>query len=216
VFIVGFLFIVGLSPLFAPTSLKPVDIYPWISQNLVPTWVGALALSGVVAAALSTASSLLQQAGAALSRDIYQRFMNPNVGERQLMMISRVTVAIVAIFVYFSVVFREIASIAIINAFLFASSFWAAWVPALIGGLLTKRTTESGAFWGMFTGTVLALISGVLQIMKIKPDWMPAPILIALISSILVTVVVSLLTAPRRGEAEFFARSRPAPLAATL
>ncbi len=208
VFIVGFLFVIGLSPLFAPADLKPVDIYPWISRNIVPTVIGALALSGVIAAALSTASSLLQQAGAALSRDVYQRLINPDVSDRQLLLISRVTVAIVAAFVYASVIFRDVASTAIINAFLFASSFWAAWLPALVGGLITKKTTEAGAFWGMATGTTLALISGVLQVLKMKPDWMPAPIIIAIVSSIAVTWIVSALTSPKKGEAEFFDSSR--------
>ena len=147
-----------------------------------------------------------------MSRDIYQRFINPTVSDTRLMLVSRVSMAILSVIAFFGVTYQEVVSMAIINAFVFASSFWAAWLPPLLGGLLFKRTTESGAFWGMLSGVALALIIGLMQITKVKPAWIPAPIIVSIVTSILVTWLVSLATSPKAGEAEFFAQSRPVPV----
>jgi len=172
-------------------------------MELVPPLVGAVALAGVVAAALSTASSLFQQAAAALSRDIYQRYINPDVDEKKFMTVSKICVVITAVITFALSVFQETSAAAIVYAQLFAGAAWAAWCPAIVLGVTWKRATKEGAFWSMTIGLIAAMIVGLGRTFHFTPKWL-APNVVGLVISAIILVVVSLLTEPTDEEIQFF------------
>lgn len=195
IFVFGVVQVFGVVPLIAPTDLEPSNVFPWVTQNLVPPVIGALALAGIVAASISTASSLLQQGAAALSRDIYQRFIKPDVSEARLLVISRFSVLGITAVVFLGASFSQVSAGAVVYGFLLASAAWAAWTPALVAGVMWRRATTRGALWSMSVGLVCALGVGFGRQLGYTPQWL-APNTVGLLIAGGVMVVASLLTQP--------------------
>lgn len=160
-----------------------------------------------MAAAISTASSLFQQGAAALSRDIYQRFIRPDASEARLLLVSRLCVIIMALIVTIILLTRAIGEASVLYGFLFASAAWAAWLPVLIAGVVWRRTTTTAAFWSMTVALVLTLIVGFGREFGYSPAWLP-PNLVALVSSTILVIVVSLCTRPSEEETRVFEEMR--------
>jgi Na+/proline symporter len=207
IFVVGTIYVFGMVPLITPKEVEPAGAFPWVATNLVPPIIGALALAGVVAAAISTASSLFQQGAAALSRDIYQRFINPDVSDSRFMLISRASVVVIAVVVFLGSISPQLSAAAIVYAFLLASAAWAVWLPALVAGIVWSRATTAGAFWSMLIGLVITLAVGFGRQFEYVAGWV-APNVIGLVVSTIILVIVSLATRPSEQGLEIFREMR--------
>lgn len=208
-FVFGVVMVFGALPLIAPGDLEPANAFPWVTKNLVPPVLGAFALAGIVASSISTASSLLQQGSAALSRDIYQRFLKPGISDAQLLTASRISVLIVAAVVFAGASISGISARAVVYGFLLASAAWAAWAPALVAGVMWKRATNAGAVWSMSIGLVVAMAVGFGREAGITPQWL-APNTVGLVVAGILMVVVSLMTQPsKEGLATFAKMAKP-------
>ncbi|QEK12931.1 sodium/proline symporter [Crassaminicella thermophila] len=75
-----------------PNLSDPEMVVPELAFMLFPGAIAAIILSAVMAAIITTADSLLMQTGSILSRDVYERFINPNASEKQLVLASRIMV----------------------------------------------------------------------------------------------------------------------------
>lgn len=206
IFVFGFLYNFGLVPLIVQ-DIQPVDAFPWVAMNIVPTLIGALALAGVVAAAMSTASSLFQQGAASLSRDVYQRFIDPGASETRFMLVSRLCVLVMAVIVLFGSLRPEIGAATIVYAFLLASATWASWLPALVAGIVWRRATTAGAFWSMTLGIIVTLAVGFGRELGYAPGWLP-PNLVGLVVAGILVILVSLATRTSEREIEVYEEMR--------
>lgn len=180
------------------TDVKPVAAYVWVCKNLVPTFIGSIGLAGVVAAAISTATSLHQQASATLSSSIIKDIFFPQMDNKQLLFVSRISVLVIAIIVYFGSLSPAIGAATIMYAFLFATAAFSAWVPAIYLGLLWKRATTSGATWSMFLTMPLIILISIARSKGIVPAWVPTNV-IGLIFSMTTMIVISLMTTQEDG-----------------
>ncbi len=108
---------------------------------VAPDIVRGFWLAGLFAAVMSTADSHLLLAGANLSRDIYQRFINRNTDERRMVYVTRLSVALVVVFsLWTSLQFTHIFEMWVWGARLYTSAFFVPIVGALIWrGRLSKR-----------------------------------------------------------------------------
>jgi SSS family transporter len=206
IFVYCFVYIFGLMPLVAP-NLEAENAFPWAATHIGPKFVGALSLAGIVAAVLSTACSLFQQAAAALSRDIYQRYLNPNVSDSTFLMVSRLCVLLVAVVVFVVTAIPAIGEFGVLYGYLFAAAFWAAWLPALYAGIMWRRATTAAAAWSMLGGGIIALVLGVGRVLEITPLWLP-PSVVALLGAAVILIVVSLNTRTSEQEIEVYESMR--------
>jgi Na+/proline symporter len=206
IFVYCFVYIFGLMPLVAP-NLEAENAFPWAATHIGPEFVGALSLAGIVAAVLSTACSLFQQAAAALSRDIYQRYLNPNVSDSTFLMVSRLCVLLVAVVVFVVTAIPAIGEFGVLYGYLFAAAFWAAWLPALYAGIMWRRATTAAAAWSMLGGGIIALVLGVGRVLEITPLWLP-PSVVALLGAAVILIVVSLNTRTSEQEIEVYESMR--------
>ena len=179
--------------------MKPVESYVWACKNLVPTIMGAVGLAGVVAAAISTATSLYQQASATLSSCIIKDLLFPKMNERQLLLVSRLAVVVIGIVVYFGSLSPSIGTATIMYAFLFATAAFGAWVPAIYLGLLWKKATTTGATWSMFLTMPLIIGITLAKNKGIIPGWVPIN-LVGIVFSMSVMVIISLCTMQKDAE----------------
>lgn len=177
----------------AAINLSKSDIYPheeamiWASLNIMPPLLGALVLAGIVAAALSSATTFLSIVGFNVSNDILH-----GSGESDLVTLKfsrRVMflVSIVALAVSLAVE-PQIFWLTYFAGTLFAS----AWGPVALMSVWSRKISAEAAFWGItvgFLGNVIpkSLTStGVIDL----PSYLD-PILLGAAASLVAIISVS-------------------------
>ena len=169
-----------------PAIDPPETAMIWVAMNLMPSIVGAILLSGILAAGLSSASTFLSLVGFSVSNDIFRHSDDP----RKQLRSTRYTMLGIGLFVLVLslVVPRNIFWITYFAGPVFASS----WGIVAFMSIWSKRITESGAFWGMLAGfggniatNLVSLLGGVNL-----PVYMD-PILVGAAISFLTIVAVS-------------------------
>ena len=76
---------------------NPEEVLPVVLLELIPIGLKGLLVAGLIAAAMSTFDSVVNAGAAYWTRDIYQRFLNPDADERTLVWHSRLSSAAVVV-----------------------------------------------------------------------------------------------------------------------
>lgn len=181
----------SLYPAALLTQSDSESIFIIMSTGLLPAFLAGIVMSGILAATMSSSDSYLLIASSALSRDIFRGIFKKDATDRQVMIVSRITLLVVAVFGIIialdegSVIFKVVS---------FAwAGFGATFGPIILFSLLWKRTTRAGAVAGMLTGGSMVFIwnylikpiGGVFGIYELFP---------AFVLSCIVIVIVSLLS----------------------
>ena len=177
----------------AAINLGNADIEPaehamiWAALNLMPTFAGVLLMSGIMAAALSSATTFLSLVGFSASNDIVR---HKTTDERKLLLMSRLSmlgIGLAALALAFFVPPR-IFWITYFAGTVFASS----WGPVAIMSVWSRRITADAAFWGIVVGFVTNVVPKALSLLEIieLPVWAD-PIIIGAILSAVTIVLVS-------------------------
>jgi SSS family solute:Na+ symporter/sodium/proline symporter len=171
-----------------------------LARHDLPVVAGCLLLAGAVAIVFSTATTFLMVPSTSLARDVYQRFVNPGVSERGIILFQRVSIVVLAGAAYLLTTrFSSILEMA-----LYAYTMvGAAVTPALLAAFLWKRATAAGGVASIASGIVATLGFGILNRqgwesldlvlfrMPLDYDYIIYPAATASIASL---VIVSLLT----------------------
>jgi sodium/pantothenate symporter len=170
-----------------PNIEPAVKVMPWAALNLMPTLAGVLLMTGIMAAALSSASTFLSLVSFSASHDI---FPHHTQDDRRHLRISRYTTFAVGIVILGLAFFLppEILKTTYFAGTLFASS----WGPLAFFSVWSDRITSAGAFWGIVTGFLGNAISKLLSVFEIVA--LPAyldPLVIGLSLSIVTILIVS-------------------------
>lgn len=115
-------------------------------MRIFPTGVKGLMLVVLLSAIMSTASSCILTASANMTRDIYQRFINPTASERNIVilsMLSSLAVGAVGAFIAWNM-----QNIIALLCMAFTINSAGLFLPTL-GAFFWKRATPTAAFWSM-------------------------------------------------------------------
>ncbi|MFB6340191.1 sodium:solute symporter family protein [Saccharicrinis sp. FJH62] len=164
-----------------------------VIQSLNPVFAGVV-IAAMLGAAMSSASGLLVAMGATFSRDLYNRFLNPEVKLDDLpkaKLISRLAVglsAVAGILLSFKV--TNILDAIIIFNYPYMGSLL---VP-LLAGVLWKGATKKGAVAALFTGGVIGVGSFLAGIPGPLANWVNPDmgLFYAYFASLIVLIVVSI------------------------
>ncbi|MEZ4317380.1 MAG: sodium/proline symporter [Myxococcota bacterium] len=131
------------------------DVLPLLVDHLMPAALVGLYIAIVLSAIMSTVDSLLVLASSAAVRDVYQKVLNPDVRDDQLVGLSRIATLVLgllalglALLVAFFVPGRTIFWFVIFGWSGIAATF----CPAMILSLYWPRYTRNGALASMITG----------------------------------------------------------------
>jgi SSS family solute:Na+ symporter len=88
----------GVEVPLLPSGMPDYDIViPRLIMLVLPTFVGAVYLSAVIAASQSTADAVILMAGFGLARDLYQKLINPRADDSSVLRLSKVCTAAVTL-----------------------------------------------------------------------------------------------------------------------
>jgi SSS family solute:Na+ symporter/sodium/proline symporter len=178
------------------------------ARSLVPAPVGVLLLGAACAVVISTGMNYLLSPSTNLMRDIYQRFMKKNAGQKNLVALQKVLIVIIGLVAFY----MATRSKSVLNSAQFAYTIYGVAVtPALIAALAWKRATKAGGLASIISGTVVTIILKIVSGRMppaMAPDGDPwgVPIIYpAVVVSMGALIIVSLLTKkPKPEELERF------------
>jgi sodium/pantothenate symporter len=186
----------------------PHQVMIHAAREILPPVLGAGLLAGIMAAALSSASTFLSLVGFSVSNDL---FPHRTTDERQLLRWSRLTMLGVGL-VALAIAFPTPVDLFWLTYFvgtLFASS----WAPVALMSVWSRRITADAAFWGIISGFVFnAGPKGLVTLGWITlPYWLD-PVLLGGLVSLTVVLVVSRFGTPSRQERAYRLRMHRTPV----
>ena len=134
-----------------PGMETPSQALIWASMNIMPTFLGIIVLSGVLASGISSATTFLSLISANIMNDIL------NVrNERKKVFYGRISVLIVSLIICLLCIYQppQIFWITYLGATIVACS----WLPVAIASVWSRRVTKVGAFCGMLVGFVVGSV----------------------------------------------------------
>lgn len=167
------------------------NIFIDTATKFLPPILAGFACAGILAASISSSDSYLLISTSALAENIYHGVIKRNASDKEVMWVSRISMAIIVI-VAMVIAWDSESTIFGITSFAWAG-FGATFGPLMLFSLFWKKTSYAGAIAGMITGGAMVFF-WELVIEPLGGVWAVYSLLPAFIVSSIVIVVVSLLT----------------------
>lgn len=146
-------FLIGLAAIamYKQDSFTDVEtVLPQMIIDLMPPWISGLLLAGIMAAIITTANSQLMVVTSSVSEDIIHKTLGLNISDRQLLLISRMTVFFAGVTGMFIALFSDSLLYLVVS-----------WAWAGVGGTLSPAILLT-FFWKRYSsvGLIATIISG--------------------------------------------------------
>ena len=178
------------------------NIIPAAARQAFPLFLGMILVATMMAVIVSTADSFLLVPATNLTRDVVQRFINPNMTETSVVLMSRGWVLLLGFIAYLLVEQFPTILDAVYTAYLI---YGAGITPPLLAAFLWKRATWQGCLASILSGSMVTLIwTFYLSKQPFYADWSPFLQEVtypAVASSVLMLIFVSLATPKPSDEA---------------
>lgn len=164
------------------------NVVPLILQQGLNPFIASIFIAGIMAAGMSTIDSILVVTTGAVTRDIYQKTINKNATDQEVMQLSKTVTVIIGIVV---IIFGITRPATIFQIILFAFGGMGAFVVPVLFGMYWKRSTVAGAL----SSVVVTVVLMILMTFKFK-TWALGfhPLIVSAFIGSLVMVGVSLMT----------------------
>ncbi|CAM4329843.1 sodium/proline symporter PutP [Pseudoalteromonas maricaloris] len=131
-------------------------IFLILSQLLFHPLIAGFLLAAILAAIMSTISSQLLVSSSSLTEDFYKIFLNKNASDKELVLVGRASVLVVALAAIYLAYDRDSSILDLVsNAW---AGFGAAFGPLVLISLFWSRMNFAGALAGMVSGAVTVLV----------------------------------------------------------
>ncbi|MBC8285086.1 MAG: sodium/proline symporter [Nitrospinae bacterium] len=139
-----------------PGLEDPEHLFPKAAEQLLPTLLTAIVLTGVLSAIMSTVSAQILVAASTVAHDVYTKMLKQSLSHEKILFVSRLTVLLLGL----GAMFIALGETRVIFWFvLFAwSGLGASFGPLILFTLYWKKVTRQGAIAGMLTGFVVTLV----------------------------------------------------------
>jgi len=137
---------------------KPDESYPWLLHTFIPSGFKGLAFAALIAAIVSSLSSMITSASTIFTFDIYKPILNKEAKDHQLVIVGRIMSAVSLLI---GVMVAPLLT-SLEQAFQFIQNFTGMVTPGIVVvflfGLFWKRATSSAALWTMILTIPISLI----------------------------------------------------------
>ncbi|MCK5001175.1 MAG: hypothetical protein KAS23_16640 [Anaerohalosphaera sp.] len=184
----------------------PEKIMPMVLDRFMTVGMRGLVIAGLIAAYMSTVSSLINSGASMMMRDIWQPFFAKDADAKYLVRKSRAaTLILVAMSIIIGFISLRLSSI---------DGLWR-WLMAGLGASYIVPNALRWYWWrmngwGFTTGTIVGFIlSALMLVFKDAPQYIMTPVLLT--ASLAGCIIGSLVTKPVKAEYidEFYCRVRP-------
>ena len=135
-YIMGLMGIILLPELGQPGGDREMVVL-MLAYKLLPGVLAAIVLVAIMSAIMSTADAQLMLMGTMLGRDVYQRYINKEASDKQLMSVSRICILVVGVVSIIIALLRPpgVFSLVVFSFSTLGSSF----LPSYVGAVWWKR-----------------------------------------------------------------------------
>jgi len=138
-----------------PQTSAPDLVLPRVLTELLPPWIGALALAAVFSTEVDTCDAILFMISTSVSKDLFQRYLRPAASDSELLTVARLAAVAGGILgVLLSVYLGTIVQAMTVFYSLLGVSLF---VPVL-GGLYSRRAGQAEALAAITAGIVVLLV----------------------------------------------------------
>ncbi|RMG20246.1 MAG: hypothetical protein D6730_20275, partial [Bacteroidetes bacterium] len=176
------------------TLEDPEEAFGFASRHLLGPGLTGLMVACILAANMSTCSNFMVNTGALFTLNLYQRYVNEQATDQQLLKMGRISGLLLTAFgVLFALTIDNVLS-----AFLFTETIAAFMGIIIVGGVLWKRANYPGALAAAGIAFTLYYLLNYFQTHELKLiySWQPEPFGWAMLAGFTALVGVSLLTRP--------------------
>jgi len=158
---------------------KPETIFLILSQTLFNPWIAGILIAAVLSAIMSTVSAQILSAASALTEDLYRVFLRKQATPRELMIVARLTVLIIAgIALWIAAAAAPNSTILKLVSYAWAG-LGASFGPVILISLYWRRMTRQAAVAGIVTGALTVMlwemlghsIGGIFTLYSILPGF---------------------------------------------
>jgi SSS family solute:Na+ symporter len=170
--------LIGMSERIQHPGITDLNVVlPTAFIELLPPWIGALALAAVFSAEVSTCDAILFMLSTSLSQDLYKRFLRPQASDRQLLFVARLAAIIGGVGGILLALWLPTitAALGIFYTLLGVSLFF-----PVLGGLFSRRATSLAALASIIAGVGVCLAA---LFIPHPPDWWLDPGVLGLVAA---------------------------------
>ena len=182
--------------LFLEQAPENMDmVMPQVMTAALPSVLIGLILVLILAASMSTLSSLVLVSSSSISLDLIKGVMKPQLKEKSAMALMRIF-CVVFVAVSLVIALAKPAAIVTLMSYSWGALSGCFLAPFLLG-VRWRGMTKAGAWAGVITGLIVVVPLMIMGAIGVLPGWMSPPAIgsMAMIVSLIVTVVVSKTTA---------------------
>lgn len=182
----------------------PEKVLPTVIFNILPTGLKGLLVAGLMAAAMSTFSSLINSGASYWVKDIYQEFINPKASEKKLIWQSRISSVLIVVL-----------GLILASGIKSINEIWG-WLTMGLGAGMIIPLLLRWYWWrmngfGFTVGTIFGMSTAIIQKLFYPEatEYLSFAILISV--SFAATVIASLLTKQTHNEilSNFYLTTKP-------
>ncbi|MFZ7103071.1 MAG: sodium:solute symporter family protein [Peptococcaceae bacterium] len=166
IFPIGFLSaVLGIIAAAKFPGITPALALPQTIISLNP-WAAGFVLAGLWAADVSTAVALLLGSSTLIVEDIWKRFIQPDIPQKQQLLLSRSVVLIISLLTYF----LATSVLGIIKTLLIGLTLTTSYTAVLLFLLFAPQYCRRGsAFWTVLTGMIFLALWQFVPAIRIVP-----------------------------------------------
>lgn len=145
---------------------QPDGALPAMIIYLLPAGIKGLVVSGLLAALMSSLSSVFNSCSTLFTIDIYKRY-KPNTKERELVIVGQIATVVLVALGLLWIPFMDMIEGGLFKKLQSIQAYISPPIAAVfLFGILNRRLNGKGALASLFTGFVLGISKLVLEIMK--------------------------------------------------
>ncbi len=164
---------------------NPETVFIALSHALFNPWIAGIISAAILSAIMSTIDSQLLVSSSVISEDFYRVFVRPEAGKKELLIVSRVAVIVIALIAVFIAGDRGSRVLDLVS---YAwAGFGASFGPVILFSLYWKQMTAIAAFAGMISGALTVVLwanlqGGFFDLYELLPGFLISSLAIALVT----------------------------------
>ncbi len=130
------------------------EIIAFTALHSMPALLGALLMGSVFAKVISTANNYLFSPATNLVNDVYSRYLAPRATDKQVLIVSRLTVVLLGIWS----LYQALHTGSVLKATLYAYTVYSATLtPVVLAAFYSRRVNANGAVSAIAAGTLITV-----------------------------------------------------------